>query len=186
MLDDRQDMTATVRLSEQPAGGILQLAGWGDDFAKAVKPHLIKLGFSGLGDFRATQDAGRTQCFRIAPDRLLIRGPELTTLQAAIGDIDSTRLAALDLSHARTVWRLEGEAAKEVLGQFAAVDFSDQAFPPGSFVQTGLHQVACLVHRRSHESFELLVPSSYSRSVHEILIGQAPTGNGFIDGAALT
>lgn len=160
-----------TRLSEGVLGTLVQLAGWGADFPRAVTPHLARLGIIGPGNFRDVQSAGPAQSFRIAPDRILLRHADESALWSALADIDKTRLVALDLSHARDALILEGGSVEHVLAQLAAVDFTLPQFSVGQFAQTGLDQVSCLVQRLSTNAFELMVPCSFSRHMRDAIIG---------------
>jgi len=172
------DQHAPLILSEQALGTLWQVAGW-QDFETAVEPLLAALGFAGLGDYRSVRTSAGTECYRIAPDRILLRCPDADVLLAALDKAPPGRLAALDLSHARIVIRVSGEATVDLMARLARLDFAGPAFPIDSFAQTGIHGVPVLIRRLSEEAFDLVVPVTWAVSVWEWVCENArPFGYG--------
>ena len=161
---DMSDQHVPPILSEQALGTLWQVAGW-QDFETAVEPILAALGFAGLGDHRSVRTSAGTECYRIAPDRLLLRCSDAGVLSAALDKALPGRIAALDLSHARIVIRVSGEATVDLMARLAPLDFADAAFPIDSFAQTGIHGVPVLIRRGSDDAFDLLVPVTWAVSV---------------------
>lgn len=171
---DLSDQHAPLILSEQALGTLWQVAGW-RDFETAVEPLLAALGFAGLGDYRSVRTSASTECYCIAPDRILLRCPDSGVLLAALDRAPPGRLAALDLSHARIVIRASGEAAVDLMARLAPLDFADAAFPIDSFAQTGIHGVPVLIRRWAEEAFDLFVPVTWAVSVWEWVCLNAKT-----------
>ena len=164
-------------LRKCPTGALIQLAGWRDDFASAAQPILGRLGFAGIGDFTHAQAAGEALCFRIAPERLLLRLASPAAWQAVADAVDPALTPFLDLSHARTVFRIEGADAAHLLARLLPIDFGDDSFGLDRFVQSSIHSVAVLVHRRADSGavrvFELHVPSTFAASIREFIAESA-------------
>lgn len=158
---------AALTLSHDAPGALFQLAGWAD-FAEAAAPALSTLGFNGLGDYRSVQVSGPVSAYRIAPDKLLLRGEDHTALATALKPLDPARAATVDLSHARWVIALEGPALEEVLARLVTVDVATTALPAGSFVQTGIHGVPVLLHRIGEQQAELLIPTTFAATIWEL------------------
>ena len=156
-----------LKISETAVGGLVQLAGWGEEFAKHVEPALKELGLAGIGDFKTAQSDGDTVCFRIAPDRLLLRNPDKSVLDNAFGDLDDAVVARLDLSHARAIMRIEGERAEDLFARLSTIDPRSRHFPAGRFAQTGIHHTGVLIHRLTTTHFEIYIPSSFAVSLWE-------------------
>lgn len=118
-------------------------------------------------DFRTTRRRAAATLWRIAPDGVLIAGesPLDGWSQAETGP----DLVRLDLSEARIRLRLDGPDTAGMLARVVSVNTSLAAFAPGSFVQTGLHQVGVLIDRLSEDRFDVLVPQSWARSVGGVL-----------------
>ncbi|MBZ8134010.1 sarcosine oxidase subunit gamma [Afifella sp. IM 167] len=75
---------------------------------------------------------------------------------------------ATDLSHARTLLRLEGPSVEEVLNRGIAMDLA--RMPPGAAAQTRMEHFDVTAMRRSEECFELLFFRSFGEAAAEWLI----------------
>ncbi len=167
---------AGLRLAERAPGGLLQIAGWAD-FEAAAAPALAHLGFEGLGNYREVRRQGPASAYRLAPDRLLLRHETLSPLLKAARALDPERACFLDLSHARWVFAIEGPAGPDLLARLLPIDCDPEAFPVEGFAQTAFHHVGVLLDRRGPESWELLVPVTWARSLWDYL-GEAAAGLG--------
>jgi len=160
----------SVRLTEQLPGCILQLAGW-ETFEESVTDILASLGFSGPGNYRQAETSGHFTSFRIAPDKiwLVAEHPSFPTeLNPQQDD-----LVFLDLSHSRTAFLVSGPGAEHLLARLAGIDFRSSSFPPGDFVQTGIHQIGVLIHRCGLEEFSILVPVTWAGSLWDYMVDTA-------------
>ncbi len=83
-------------------------------------------------------------------------------------DIDAETGSALDLSHSRTVIRIEGPRARDLLNRGLPLDLSPDAFPAGAFAATALHQVGVHLHNRG-SGYDLFVPRGFALSIWELL-----------------
>ena len=77
------------------------------------------------------------------------------TIDADIGSVT-------DLSHARCHIRIEGDKCRDVLSKLFALDFREPQFPLDQVRLTGNHHVACMLHRRALDSFDIYVFSTYA------------------------
>ncbi len=153
---------AAVTISEAELGYLTQLAGW-ENFENAVDDALRAQAVSLPTDFRSPVRRGLTTAWRIAPDRVLVRSD--TTL----GFESSSDLAVLDLSEARVCITLEGPGAAGLLSRVIALDFSEVAFPVGTFAQTPLHHVGVLADRHGRDQFMVLIPTTWATSLTSLL-----------------
>ncbi|MDP1907019.1 MAG: hypothetical protein Q8K85_01870, partial [Hyphomicrobium sp.] len=64
-----------------------------------------------------------------------------------------------------------------LLARGLPIDLNAAAFPPDNFVQSGIHSIGVLVHRRANENgapvFEVHVPRSYAVTIWEFLAESA-------------
>lgn len=162
-----------VALSEQPLGTLMQLSGWRGSFEDAAWPLLARIGLDGIGTFDRAQASSRALAFRIAPDRILVRLTSAADWSAIESSVDQAQTPTLDLSHSRTVLRVTGAAAPDLLARLMPIDFDAQAFAPGRFVQSGIHATAVLSHRRDDEGgapvFDLYLPRSFAVSLWDFI-----------------
>lgn len=152
-----------VSICEIALGHLTQLAGW-ETFAGAANAALNTQGLSLPTDYRMPVHGSGMTAWRIAPDRVLLRSE--TPVDISVPQ----DLVALDLSDARVCLTLEGEGAAGLLGRVIALDFSQTAFPAGTFVQTSLHHVGVLVERLERDRFLVMVPTTWERSLTDLLV----------------
>ena len=157
-----------LMLGEAPMGKLLQLSGWPDSFERAGATVMHSLGFAGIGAFGVVQQAGEALAFRCAPERILLHVPS----ESAAPVVNPTMTPLLDLSHSRTRITVAGGQAGDLLARVVPIDLDVAVFPPGYFVQTGLHGAGVLLHRRM-DRFDVYVPRSYAVSVWHTLCENA-------------
>lgn len=151
-----------VAISEAEVGYLTQLAGW-DNFERAGGDALRAQGLSLPAGFRRPVRRGLTTVWRIAPDRVLVRSDTTLSFNS------SPDLAVLDLSEARICATLEGPGVAGLLSRVIALDFSEGAFPIGTFAQTALHHVGVLVDRGERDTFTVLMPTTWATSLTSLL-----------------
>lgn len=151
-----------VSVRENEFGFLTQLAGW-NKFDEVASASLQAQGGSLPKDYRKATVGEILTVWRIAPDRVLVQSDSKPAFQS------SDDMVVLDLSEARVRLTLEGEGAAGLLSRVIALDFSETAFPIGTFVQTSLHHVGVLVERHASGRFTLLVPTTWARSLTSLL-----------------
>ncbi|MDQ0317684.1 sarcosine oxidase subunit gamma [Amorphus orientalis] len=117
-----------------------------------------------------TCDGGRI-CGRIAPGRFLVLSdrPVADVTEAVASDIG----AVADLSHARAGVRIAGDRVEDLLAKAAAIPFDATGFPPGTLAQTSIHHMGCLIVRRTEDTFDLYVLTSFAVSFADWLTDAA-------------
>lgn len=154
---------ASVTIGEAELGNLTQLAGW-DTFADAASSTLQAHSLSLPQDYCMPVRSASATAWRIAPDRILVRSV------GGLGIQDTDELVTLDLSDARVCLTVVGAGAAGLLSRMIALDFSEQAFPAGSFVQTSLHHVGVLIERQDRDSFLILLPTTWAQSLTDLLV----------------
>lgn len=153
---------ATVVINETDLGFLTQVAGWGR-FSEAADGALRTQSLSLPNDFRTPVRRGTVTVWRIAPDRVLMRSDVKLSLES------SDDFVVLDLSEARVCLTIQGPGAAGLLSRVIALDFSEAAFPVGTFAQTGLHHVGVLVDRHERDQFTVLIPTTWATSLTSLL-----------------
>ena len=160
-------------LSERPLGTLIQLSGWRDSFEDAARPLMARFGLDGGGAFDRAQASAKALAFRVAPERVLLRPASPDDWAAARGSIDPAQTPILDLSHSRTLLRVAGVAAADLMARLMPIDFDAQAFGPGRFVQSGIHSTAVLAHRADAADgapvFDIYMPRSFAASLWDFI-----------------
>ena len=101
----------------------------------------------------------------MAPDELLLiasRGEVAPGLEKIANQLDGQHHMALDVSDARTVFRLTGARVGEVLAKGAPCDCSDHGFPPGTARRTHMGGLAVGIWRVDAETWEIMCFRSYA------------------------
>lgn len=151
-----------VAIDEVELGFLTQLAGW-DRFGAAADAALRSRSLSLPGDYRTPVRRGKTTAWRIACDRVLVRS------ETALDFPDSDDIVTLDLSQARVCLTLGGPGAADLLSRVMPIDFSEAAFPAGTFAQASLHHVGVLVDRHGCDEFDLLIPTTWATSLTSLM-----------------
>lgn len=116
----------------------------------------------------------------MSPDELLAvvsreRAEELT------GELDAslatTHALVVNVSDARSVFRISGKGAREVLAKGAPVDLSAAAFGPGQIRRTRLGQVACAFWMSGADQFDLICFRSVSGYMFDWLCTASKEGS---------
>jgi len=160
---------ARPRISEAQPGAILMLQAWPDTLAtvEAVVTQTLKADLPALGH-GVPFDGGTI--LAIGAGRFLLAVGDAGAGKSFREAFSTSDAAVTDISHGRTVLRLEGDAAEELLQHAAPVDFGMKPFPPGRVAQTAIHHVDVVVHRTSEASFEVWALRSFAESLLEWLI----------------
>lgn len=157
-----------IILSERFGLAIAEAAAWRDAEAKmraAIKKAsglTLKTG-PGAGAFGEDATA-----FNIAPGRWLVSGgtPGLVaTLDRASGEHGTVT----DLSHGRTLIRIDGEKSRWVLGKLFAVNLADDALAKGDGLATAHHDIHVQIQRVGLNTFDIYVFRSFARSFWHLL-----------------
>jgi sarcosine oxidase subunit gamma len=102
----------------------------------------------------------------IGPRRWLLVAREGTGL---LQRADAEAGVFVDQSEGRTVLRLSGAPARDVLAKGTGIDLDASAFGAGNCAATLLAHVGVVLHAVNAETFDLYVPRSYARYVWEWL-----------------
>ena len=163
------DALNALRISHGPVGTLVQVSGWDPDFKTAIAPALEGLGLSGLGEFNEAQVGTHCICLRTAPNRLLIWQKEAGDALARLEVLDPAVSPVLDLSHGRVRITIDGSQAQDLMARLSTIDFRERAFSDLAFAQTEIHHTSCMIFRPHSGTYELLVPSSYARSLWDFV-----------------
>jgi sarcosine oxidase subunit gamma len=77
--------------------------------------------------------------------------------------------AVVDLGHARTVLRLEGEGVRDVLARGTSIDLRPARLAPGACALTALGKIGALLHAIAPATIDVYVARSYAQALVEWL-----------------
>jgi heterotetrameric sarcosine oxidase gamma subunit len=139
-----------VRIAEVRGFELTQIAGADKDLAACLGT-LPAFG-------KAVQQEGRV-LFRVGPSQYWV-----------VGHLPEAKSCYLiPLSSGRSRFMIEGVQARDVLASCAAIDFSLEAFKPGSVAMTGIHHTPVLIHCVSENTYHVYAMRSFALSVYEWL-----------------
>ena len=166
------DESSGLRLSERHPRAIAQLNGAPDEAALAQRLAAAGLVVS-LSPNRAAEGKDWNALWN-GPGQWLVVSDTLEPvtlidqLEAALADSDAT---VTDLSHARSVSRIEGADVREMLAKLCPLDI--EAMPAGDCATSLFGQLTALTHCVDDKCFDLYVFRSFGLEMWEALIDEA-------------
>ena len=160
---------AGARFAELRPAAIVQVTAW-PDTDKSVGKAIGELFGVALGPVGMAIEHGPVSVITIAPGRYLLVSEDDGLASALSAALPASDAAVTDLSHARTMLRLSGEAAADILGKGLAIDLHPSIFAPGRAAQSVIHHMDVLVIAREEEVFDLVVFRGFGLSLAEWLL----------------
>ena len=164
---------ASVVVFERVGRALVQVSGWPGAFDPACRKleTLFRCRMPDTG-LRAVSQGARS-IFRVGPERLWLAGSGddemLQWLDASALDPDAV---VTEIRQSRTVVRVKGAGARELLNRGLPVDLDVAVFPADAFAQSVIHHIPVLVHRvalEGDDGFDVYVTSDYAVSFWEWL-----------------
>lgn len=169
-LADAVASDAGVEMSEAPFRDMINLRGDGSDAAfTTAAGKALSLGLPMAANTSASKRGG-TAVLWLGPDEWLIAAPAgkgdalADKLRRALGSLHA---ALTPLGDGRTVIRLSGPRARDVLSKGCPLDLHPRVFGPGQCAQTILGRCDMLLHqpaqgRGAPDTFEIYVARSFA------------------------
>ena len=149
-----------VTLAERKVDIVQVMAGRGADAAAASA-----IGSALPGPGKA-EIAGSSMTVWIQPSGWLVirpRGPE-GALAKALASATGDTVAVVDQGHGRSVLRISGSHAADVLAKGSRVDLHARAFPPGSAATTSIDHMTVTIVKVDASTFDLVLPGNFSEA----------------------
>ena len=161
---------APVTITEIVGRDIVQLAAWPDTVGSVSSKAAEPVGVALPSDTHTAATKGKTSVYKTAPEKFLI----VTELKAKMGEtlgkaFKAEQAVVTELGHSRTILRVAGEAARDVLARGVPVDLHPDVFARRAFAQTGIHGVAVLCTRSGPDQYDLIVPRNFAVVIYEWL-----------------
>jgi heterotetrameric sarcosine oxidase gamma subunit len=156
-----------VTLHEIRNAGLWQVSGWPETMNTVGERLAGIVGVDGApGPLKSVEGAKGT-LIRVQPFVWWLTRADAATAAEAMA-IDPEQGTALDLSHSRTVIRVEGPRARDLLNRGLSTDLRPARFPDGSFAGGAIHLVGVnLLHREG--GFDLCIPRGFAVTLWEFL-----------------
>jgi sarcosine oxidase, subunit gamma len=92
---------------------------------------------------------------------LVVRPLGGTALADELAALCRDTAAVVDLGHARSVLRFQGEGVRDVLAMGTSIDLRPTRFPPGTCALTALGKIGALLHCIAPTTIDVYVPRTY-------------------------
>ena len=153
-----------LTLRDTMPGSILQIQAWPETLA-IVRSAISELAGVSSPEMGRAVSAEGIIVAATAPGRFLLSGDAEDLAERFAAALPSAEGAVTDLSHGRTILRLDGNDAAGLLARVVTLDLDSSVFPPGRVAQTAIHHIDVLLHRRSEASFDLWVLRSFAEAL---------------------
>jgi len=100
---------------------------------------------------------------------LIVRAPGGTSLADELASLFGEAAAVVDLGHARSVLRFDGEGVRDLLAKGTSIDLRLAHFAPGACALTALGKIGALLHAVAPTTIDVYVPRTYSQAFIEWL-----------------
>lgn len=173
---------AGVAIRERLGRTLVQVSGWPGTFDPTCRKLEALCNCRMPQDGRTATSEGARSIFRVAPERLWLAGPEGDETLRRLDESTLGRDAVVtEIGHSRTVVRVTGAGARELLNRGLPVDLDATVFPADAFAQSVIHHIAVLVHWvpvAGDHAFDVYVTSDYAVSFWEWLTEAAQSFGG--------
>lgn len=156
---------------------LTQISGWQHSFKSVCESLESLLGIKMPVDLAMANSENNISIFRVGPERLwLVLDQENEFIERINNWSEGVTCVLTDIAHSRTIIRVAGESAKDVICRGLPVDIDVSVFPPGSIVQSYMHHIPVLIHHLCDENktaYEIYVTNDYAISYWECLVETA-------------
>ena len=163
-----------VSLSERSGLGAALLAAFPEDLSAVMTKanQALNLGLPGPGQ---SVESGGVTALNIGPEKWLVTGAYKQDvpgkLSAAFSEMPA--VGVTDLSHARTVIRVSGPRARDLLAKDTPLDFHPGSFKPGQVKSSRFSHIAVTIHCVAEDAFDLYAFRSFGLALWDDLTDQA-------------
>ena len=153
-----------LQFSEDKELMLWQVAAWPDTLERVASTLVNAVGTAGskvpgFGQSIASADGA---LLRTEPLKFWVKGAEPP-------DFDAADAVRVDLSHSRTLIKLNGDNATTVLNSYLPLDLRENSFPVGSVASTAFHHCGVTLWRSS-DHYQLFLPRGFAMSLWELLM----------------
>lgn len=177
-LKGREATGLSVRLREIPERGMIDLRGLASDrrFMTAAKD---VLGLELPREPRTSSTWGDMRVLWLSVDQWLVLCPRNRVsglVEALRQKLERVHSLVVDVSDMRTVLRVEGEGAREVLLKGCSLDLLSDDYEPGTVRRMRFAEIAALLHVVEDDVFDVYVFRSYAEYAWDFLIASGREG----------
>lgn len=162
---------AGVTLQEMKGRDLLQVGAWPETVATVAAELGGAIGTAAPAPRGPAVASGTRAAFFVGPDKIWVTAPFADVLSAKLGKLwPSSKAVVTELGHSRTVLRISGANARDLIARFLAVDTDPALFPAGRVVSAGLHGLGVTLHHLSDGAYDLYLPRTFALSLVEGIV----------------
>lgn len=160
-----------VTLHEIRDAGLWQVSGWPETMDAAGERLAGIVGAAAAPGPLKSVAGTKGTLIRVQPFAWWLTRADAATAAEAMA-IDADQGTAVDLSNSRTVIRVEGPRARDLLNRGLSTDLRPANFPDGSFAGGAIHLVGVNLHHRDG-GYDLYIPRGFAVTLWEFLTESA-------------
>lgn len=162
---------AGVILAEVEGRDLVQVGAWADTVTAVAAELGSALGFAAPAARGPAVSAGARTAFFVGPDKIWVTAPYAEALGVRLGKLWPTSKAVVtELGHSRTIVRVSGPKARDLIARFLAVDTDPALFPAGRVTAAGLHGLGATLHHVADGTYDLYLPRTFALSLFEGIV----------------
>lgn len=162
---------AGVTMAEVTGRDLVQVGAWPETVTAVAGELAGMLGFPAPAPRGPAVRAGDRTAFFVGPDKIWVTASYADTLGAKLGKLWPTSKAVItELGHSRTIIRVSGPCARDLIARFLAVDLDPAVFPAGRVTAAGLHGLGVTLHHVSDGTYDLYLPRTFALSLFEGIV----------------
>jgi heterotetrameric sarcosine oxidase gamma subunit len=160
-------MAEALHVTARGALDIAQVAAFGDssEMAERLSKHFVVTITPAPN--RAVTAGDLTVLWHGPGQWLVVRAPAAAPLADELIDLCGDDAAVVDLGHARTVLRLDGEGVRDLLANGTSIDLRPARFASGACALTALGKIGALLHAVAPATIDVYVARSYAQALVE-------------------
>ena len=162
---------AGVTLEEVTGRDLIQVGAWPQTLDAVAADLAAALGMPAPMPRGGAATKGHATAFFVGPDKIWVTAPFADGSSAKLAKRwPSSTAVVTELGHSRTVVRIGGPNARDLIARFLAIDTDPELFPAASVAAAGLHGIGVTLHHVSDGVYDLYLPRTFALSIVEALV----------------
>ncbi len=150
---------------------LLQVGAWPETVSSVAQELAAAIGTAAPAPRGPAVTSGTRAAFFVGPDKIWVTAPFADGLSATLGKLwPSSKAVVTELGHSRTVIRVAGANARDLIARFLAVDTDPALFSVGRVVSAGLHGLGVTLHHVTDGAYDLYLPRTFALSLVEGIV----------------
>jgi sarcosine oxidase subunit gamma len=159
---------AGVAIAEMKGRDLVQVGAWAETVTAVAGDVGAAIGVPAPAPGGPAVGGGERTAFFVGPDKIWVTAPYADGVGARLAKLwPSARAVVTELGHSRTVLRISGPKARDLIARFLAIDLDFALFPVGRVTAAGLHGLGVMLHHVTSGTYDLYLPRTFALSLAE-------------------